>query len=160
VAIVENFFITSGPVYRFSKAFISGYPPLRNRGPITKGNTTMSKSIGNNIKTIAKQSVNLPLELTGASVELLADATSLGSAFITEVVPTAKDVGRATGTFLLGVFNSELTEEELNTKASTLSFASIREAMVAGAGKAGQNLVKAWNEDEVETTSNTDKQDL
>ena len=116
----------------------------------------MSNWIGTNLKTIAKQSVNLPLELTGASVELLADATSLGSAFITEVVPTAKDVGRATGTFLLGVFNSELTEEELNAKASSLSFASIREAMVAGAGKAGQDLMKAWDD---EPTSSSDKQD-
>jgi hypothetical protein len=119
----------------------------------------MSKSISTNLKTITKQSVNLPLVLTSASVELLADATTLGSSFIKEVVPTAKDVGKATGTFVLGVFNSELTEEELNTKASTLSFASIRKAMVSGAGKAGQNLVKAWNEDEVETTSKADKQD-
>jgi len=56
-------------------------------------------------------STNLPLELTAASVELLADASTPGSTFITEVVPTAKDVGKATGTFVLGVFNSELTEE-------------------------------------------------
>ena len=82
-------------------------------------------------------STSLPLELTAASVELLADASTLGSAFITEVIPTAKDVGKATGTFVLGVFNSELTEEQLKAKASTLTFASIRTSIIAGAGKAG-----------------------
>jgi hypothetical protein len=96
----------------------------------------MSKSISTNLKTIIKQSTNLPLELTAASVELLADVATLGSAFITEVVPTTKDVGRATGTFVLGVFNSALSEEELKAKASTLTFASIRASIVAGAGKA------------------------
>jgi len=64
-------------------------------------------------------------------------AATLGSPFITEVVPTAKDVGKATGTFVLGVFNSELTEEQLKAKASTLTFASIRTSIIAGAGKAG-----------------------
>jgi hypothetical protein len=101
------------------------------------------------------QSTNLPLELTAASVELLADVATLGSAFITEVVPTTKDVGRATGTFVLGVFNSALSEEELKAKASTLTFASIRASMVAGAGKAGQGLVKAWDD---EAPSNTDQE--
>ena len=101
-------------------------------------------------------STNLPLELTAASVELLADASTLGSAFITEVIPTAKDVGKATGTFVLGLFNSELTDEQLKAKASTLTFASIRASIVAGAGKAGQGLVTVWNEDEA--TSNSDKE--
>jgi len=116
----------------------------------------MSKSIGTNVRTIIKQSVNLPLELTEASVGLLADVATLGSTFITEVVPTAKDVGRATGTFVLGIFNSELTDEELHAKASTLTFASIRASVVARAGQAGQGLVKAWDVDE--TTSNSDKE--
>ena len=115
----------------------------------------MTKSISTNLKTITKQGVNLPLELTAASVELLADVATLSSTFITEVVPTAKDVGRATGIFVLGVFNSELTDDQLQAKASTLSFASIRASVVAGAGKAGQGLVKAWDEDE--TTSDSDK---
>ena len=101
-------------------------------------------------------STSLPLELTAASVELLADASTLGSAFITEVIPTAKDVGKATGTFVLGLFNSELTDEQLKAKASTLTFASIRASIVAGAGKAGQGLVTVWNEDEA--TSNSDKE--
>jgi hypothetical protein len=114
----------------------------------------MSKSISTNLKTITKQSVNLPLELTAASVELLADVATLGSSCIKEVIPTAKDVGKATGTFVLGVFNSELSEDELKAKASTLTWASIRASVVAGAGKAGQGLVKAWDD---ETTSNSDK---
>ena len=116
----------------------------------------MSKSITTNLKTIVKQSTNLPLELTAASVELLADVATLGSTCIKEVIPTAKDVGKVTGTFVLGVFNSELSEEELKAKASTLTWASIRASVVAGAGKAGQGLVKAWNEDEA--TSNSDKE--
>jgi hypothetical protein len=123
-------------------------------GPINKEVNIMSKSITTNLKTIVKQSTNLPLELTAASVELLADVATLGSAFITEVVPTPKDVGRATGIFVLGVFNSELTDDQLKAKASTLSFASIRASMVAGAGKAGQGLVKAWDD---EATSDSDK---
>jgi len=115
----------------------------------------MTKSTSTNLKTIVKQSTNLPLQLTAASVELLADVATLGSGFITGVVPTAKDVGKATGTFVLGVFNSELTDEQLKAKASALTFSSIRASIVAGAGKAGQGLVKAWDDDE--TTSNSDK---
>ena len=114
----------------------------------------MRKSISTNLKTIVKQSTNLPLELTAASVELLADVATLGSGFITGVVPTAKDLGKATGTFVLGVFNSELTDEELKAKASTLTFAPIRASMVAGAGRTGQELVKAWDD---EPTSNSEK---
>ena len=116
---------------------------------------TMSKSIGSNLKAIVKQSVNLPLELTEASVGLLADVATLGSTCIKEVIPTAKDVGKATGTFVLGIFNSDLTEDQLSAKASTLSFASIRASVVAGAGRAGQGLVKAWDD---ETTPNSDKE--
>jgi len=115
----------------------------------------MTKSISTNLKTIVKQSVNLPLELTEASVGLLADVATLGSTLITEVVPTAKDVGKATGTFVLGIFNSELTDEELRAKASTLTFSSIRASIVAGAGQAGQGLVKAWDD---ETTPNSGKE--
>ena len=115
----------------------------------------MSKSIGTNVRTIIKQSVNLPLEITGASVELLADVATLGSTCIKEVMPTATDVCKATGTFVLGVFNSELTDEELHAKASTLTFASIRASVVSGAGRAGQGLVKAWDD---ETIPNSDKE--
>jgi hypothetical protein len=118
----------------------------------------MSKSISTNLKTITKQSVNLPLELTAASVELLADVATLGSSCIKEVIPTAKDLGKATGTFVLGVFNSELSEEELKAKASTLTWASIRASVVAGAGKAGQGLVTVWNEDEATSDSDKDGQ--
>jgi hypothetical protein len=55
---------------------------------------TMSKSINTNLKLVIKQSTHLPLELTAASVELLADAATLGSTLITEVVPTAKNVDK------------------------------------------------------------------
>jgi hypothetical protein len=115
----------------------------------------MSKSITTNLKTIVKQSTNLPLELTAASVELLADVATLGSTCIREVIPTAKDVGKVTGAFVLGAFNSELTDDELKAKASTLTWASIRASVVAGAGKAGQGLVKAWDD---EAPSNSDKE--
>jgi hypothetical protein len=56
---------------------------------------------------------------------------------------------------VLGVLNSELTDDQLQAKASTLTWASIRASVVAGAGKAGQGLVKAWDD---ETTSDSDKQ--
>jgi len=55
---------------------------------------TMSKSINTNLKLVINQSTNLPLELTTASVELLADAAKLGSTLIAEVVPTAKNVDK------------------------------------------------------------------
>jgi hypothetical protein len=132
--------------------------PILGMGPINKEVNIMSKSITTNLKTIVKQSTNLPLELTAASVELLADVATLGSSCIKEVIPTAKDVGKATGTFVLGVFNSELSEDELKAKASTLTWASIRASVVAGAGKAGQGLVTVWNEDEATSDSDKDGQ--
>jgi hypothetical protein len=49
-------------------------------GPTYRGSVqkeyTMSKSISTNLKLIVKQRSNLPLELTAASVELLADAAT------------------------------------------------------------------------------------
>jgi hypothetical protein len=65
---------------------------------------TMNKSISTNLKLIVKQSTNLPLELTAASAELLADVATLGSKLITEVAPTAKDVGKL-GQSLVTVWN-------------------------------------------------------
>jgi hypothetical protein len=59
----------------------TGYPlHFGIRDPFkTKRKYTMTKSIGTNLKTITKQGVNLPLELTAASVELLADLATLGA---------------------------------------------------------------------------------
>ena len=65
---------------------------------------TMSKSINTNLKLVINQSTNLPLELTAASAELLADVATLGSTLITEVAPTAKDVGKL-GQSLATVWN-------------------------------------------------------
>ncbi|MGY8863199.1 MAG: hypothetical protein ACKVJ2_11270 [Pseudomonadales bacterium] len=61
----------------------------------------MSKSINTNLKLVINQSTNLPL---AASAELLADVATLGSTLITEVAPTAKDVGKL-GQSLATVWN-------------------------------------------------------
>jgi hypothetical protein len=64
----------------------------------------MSKSINTNLKLVIKQSTNLPLELTAASAELLADVATLGSKLITEAAATSKDVGKL-GQSLVTVWN-------------------------------------------------------
>lgn len=106
----------------------------------------MSKSIGSNIKTIVKQAINIPLELTSVVVEVAADAANLTSATISGVKPTTQTFGVITGHFLMGAVNSELSEEDLKKKIDKISFDKLRKDVESGSGKAGQSTTRAITE--------------
>ncbi len=103
----------------------------------------MSNSIGSNIKTIIRQSIAIPLELTSVVVEVAADATNVLSSTIRGTVPTTKQLGAITGHFVVGAANSDLTEEQLNVLTKDMSFGKIMDDIAAGSGSAGQSSTKA-----------------
>ena len=107
----------------------------------------MSKSIGSNIRTIIRESINIPTTLLAVTAEVTADVASVTSDAIRGTVPTVKDLGTATGHFAVGVANSELSEEELAEKTAGMSFAQLRAGMATKAGKAGQTTAKFFSEE-------------
>jgi hypothetical protein len=103
----------------------------------------MSKSIGSNIKTIIKQSINIPLELITVSVEVVSDAANLASSAISNTVPTVNAVAEATTRFAVGAANPELGNKELDAKTADLSFEGVLQGIVDKSGKAGQSTSNA-----------------
>ena len=100
--------------------------------------TSKAASIGSNIKSIIKTSINIPLELLSVTVEVVNDATQLTSASIRTVVPTAKALTSATTNFVVGAANSELSEDELKEKVQGITAESLIQAIEDKSGKAGQ----------------------
>jgi hypothetical protein len=116
---------------------------------------TMSKSIKSNLKTITNNSVSIPMEAAATTLELASDVSDLALSTVRGAIPTTKRLGNIVGMFVTGVFNSEMDEHEVKklydeTTLETV-FAKIEETSL----KAGQGLVKAWNNEE--TTPNSDK---
>ncbi len=103
----------------------------------------MSTSIGSNIKTIARQSINIPLQLTAVTVEVVSDAADLTSGAIGGIMPTTKSLLKSTGHFVIGAVNSELSEAELLKKTEAMTVNQILSDMETGSGKAGQSTTKA-----------------
>ena len=103
----------------------------------------MSKSIGSNLKTVVRESINIPLTLLTVSIEVASDAAELTSNTIGGVLPTTKSLLKATGHFAVGAVNSELSEKELNEKLATITLSEVLRNIESGSGKAGQSTAKA-----------------
>jgi hypothetical protein len=119
--------------------------------------TIMTKSIRTNVKTITRNSVSIPTEAAATALELAGDVSDLALSTVRGAIPTTKRFGSILGMFVTGMFNSELDEQEAKKlyKETTLEtvFTKIEEASL----KAGQNLVKVWDEDD-EPKNTDDKQ--
>jgi hypothetical protein len=119
--------------------------------------TIMTKSIRTNVKTITRNSVSIPTEAAATALELAGDVSDLALSTVRGAIPTTKRFGSILGMFVTGMFNSELDEQEAKKlyKETTLEtvFTKIEEASL----KAGQNLVKVWDEDD-EPKNTADKQ--
>lgn len=108
----------------------------------------MSKSIKSNVKTVTRNSVSIPVEAAATTLEVASDVSNLALGTIRGAVPTTKRLGNIVGMFVTGMFNSEMEEQEAKRlyEVTTLEtvFTKIEEASL----KAGQDLVKVWDEDE------------
>ena len=112
-------------------------------------------SIAKDTKTIARNSVAIPLTAAATTLEVASDVSDLALSTVRGAIPTTKRLGSIVGMFVAGMFNSELDEQEAKKlyKETTLEtvFTRIEEASL----KAGQDLVKAWDD---ESITKSDKQ--
>ena len=112
----------------------------------TKTVVKAAPTIGANIRTIVRESINLPLDLGAALITVAADTMGITTAAIRGTVPTVKQLGTASGNFAMGAANSDLTEEELADKTAGMSLALLMQQAVDGSGSAGQSTTKAVSE--------------
>jgi hypothetical protein len=109
----------------------------------------MTKSIKQNVKTVTRNSVSIPVEAAATTLELASDVSDLALNTVRGAIPTTKRLGSIVGMFVTGMFNSDLDEQEAKKlyKETTLEtvFAKIEEASL----KAGQDLVKAWDDESI-----------
>jgi len=116
-------------------------------------------SIAKDSKTIVRNTVALPLTAVATTLEVASDVSDLALSTVRGAIPTTKRLGSIVGMFVTGMFNSEMEEQEAKKlyKETTLEtvFTKIEEASL----KAGQDLVKAWDENE-ETITTAEKQEV
>ena len=116
-------------------------------------------SIAKDSKTIVRNTVALPLTAAATTLEIASDVSDIALGTVRGAIPTTKRLGSIVGMFVTGMFNSEMEEQEAKKlyKETTLEtvFTKIEEASL----KAGQDLVKAWDEDE-ETITTAEKQEV
>lgn len=118
----------------------------------------MTNSIKSNVKTVTRNSVSIPMEAAATTLEVASDVSDLALSTVRGAIPTTKRLGNIVGMFVTGVFNSEMEEKEAKklykeTTPETV-FIKIEEASL----KAGQDLVKAWNENEGSITTSEKKE--
>jgi hypothetical protein len=123
---------------------------------MTMNKSTNNKSIGTNIKSLVKTSINIPLEVLGLTAELANDAVQLTSATVRGVVPTASALLKATVEFGIGTVNPQATDEELAKKLVEADFADMFNTTLAKSGRAGRTASKTFIDffEEETTTSN------
>ena len=115
----------------------------------------MTKSIKSNVKTITSNSVSIPIEAAATTLGLASDISDIALSTVRGAIPTTKRLGSIVGMFVTGIFNSEMDENEVKKLYDETTLESVFTKIEKASLKAGQDLVKAWDE---ETTSNPDKQ--
>ena len=136
-----------------------GYPPHSVDGTHLNvkqiGETIMTTSIKSNVKTITSNSVSIPIEAAATTLGLASDISDIALSTVRGAIPTTKRLGSIVGMFVTGIFNSEMDENEVKKLYDETTLESVFTKIEKASLKAGQDLVKAWDE---ETTSNPEKQ--
>ena len=118
---------------------------MSRMGPITKGKT-MSKSIKSNVKTVSRDSLSIPVEAAATTLELASDISDLALNTVRGAVPTTKRLGNIFGMFFTGMLNSDLDEQEAKKLYDETTLGSVFTKIEKASLKAGQDLLKGWNE--------------
>jgi hypothetical protein len=105
-------------------------------------------SIKRDSKTIVKNSVAIPTSAAATVLEVASDVSSIGLDIVRNTVPATKRVGNIIGLFVTGMFNSDLEEKEVQKLYEDTTVRSVFARMEAASLKAGQNLVKGWDDDQ------------
>ena len=112
-------------------------------------------SIAKDSKTIVRNTVALPLTAAATTLEVASDVSDLALGTVRGAIPTTKRLGSIVGMFVTGMFNSDLDEQEAKKIYNETTFETVLTKIEVASLKAGQNLVKAWDD---ESITKSDKQ--
>lgn len=115
----------------------------------------MKNSIKSNIKSVARNSVAIPVETAAVTLEVVSDAGELALDAIRGALPTAKQLGTMVGMFTTGLFTSDMTEEAAIKLYKETSLADVMAKIEAASLKAGQDTAKLFDDDD--DTGNTQR---
>jgi len=114
-------------------------------------------SIAKDSKTIARNSIAIPLTAAATTLEVASDVSDLALSTVRGAIPTTKRLGNILGMFVTGMFNSELVEQEAKKLYQETTLESVFARIEKASLKAGQEMVNMWDEAE-DTKTTSDKQ--
>ncbi len=106
----------------------------------------MTTSIKTNVKTITRNSVSIPAEAAATTLELASDVSDIALNTVRGVIATTKRLGNIFGMFFTGMLNSDLDEQEAKKLYDETTLGSVFTKIEKASLKAGQDLLKGWNE--------------
>ncbi|MCP4487711.1 MAG: hypothetical protein GY820_10405 [Gammaproteobacteria bacterium] len=114
----------------------------------------MKPSIQSNVKSVAQNSVAIPVEVAAVSLEVLADSSDLvlgavrgALPVLKEILPSVKKLASSGALFSYGCFVSDISEEDARKKYEEATIASVFDNIQAASLKAGQATGKMFKED-------------
>ena len=106
------------------------------------------QSIKQNLKSLTRNSVSIPVEAAATTLELASDISDLALNTVRGAVPTTKRIGSIFGMFVTGMLNSDLDEQEAKKLYDETTLGSVFTKIEKASLKAGQDLLKGWDESE------------
>jgi len=109
----------------------------------------MTKSIVTNVKTVTRNSVSIPVEAAATTLEIASDVSDLALSTVRGAIPTTRRLGSIVGMFVAGMFNPEMEEQEAKKLYQETSLETVFTKIEEASLRAGQDLVKAWDEESI-----------
>jgi hypothetical protein len=135
-----------GLVYRYVHVYIPDTPLTLEDGTRSEGKTIMTTSIKTKVKTITCNSVSIPMEAAATTLEVASDVSDLALSTVRGAIPTTKRLGNIVGMFAIGLFNSDLDEQEAKKLYQQTTLETVFSRIEQASLKAGQEMVNMWNE--------------
>lgn len=104
------------------------------------------QSIKQNLKSLTRNSVSIPVEAAATTLELASDISDLALNTVRGAVPTTKRLGSIFGMFVTGMLNSDLDEQEAKKLYDETTLSTVFTKIEKSSLKAGQDLLKGWDE--------------
>ncbi len=95
-------------------------------------------NLTHNVKTITRNSVNIPLETAAVATDVIADASTLVLGTVGGALPFTYGVGRAIKKLSIGVFNPDITDAEAEALSTELTLSLLAQRAEANALHLGQ----------------------
>ena len=116
-------------------------------------------TVKRNVKTIVKNTAEIPTDVAATALEVAANATTLATGVVRNAVPATKQLGNIFGKFIYGMVNFDLDAEAAEKKYDETSLADMIKSIEVSSVKAGQDFIKVWDDDE-DTKPKADKREV